>query len=99
MCQQFNFDQLINAPTHYTENSSSIIDMIFTSNKNNIILSGVGEPFLEQNIRYHCPVYCVLNFIKPASLSFKRKVYLFDRGDYESFSNDLISTNWETLKK
>ena len=72
--------------------------MIFTSNKNNIILSGVGEPFLEQNIRYHCPVYCVLNFIKPASPSFKRKVYLFDRGDYESFSNDLISTKWETLK-
>ena len=98
LCQQFNFDQLINAPTHYTENSSSIIDMIFTSNKNNIILSGVGEPFLEQNIRYHCPVCCVLNFIKPASPSFKRKVYLFDRGDYESFSNDLISTNWETLK-
>ena len=98
LCQQFNFDQLINAPTHYTENSSSIIDMIFTSNKNNVILSGVGEPFFEQNIRYHCPVYYVLNFIKPASPSFKRKVYLFDKGDYESFSNDLISTNWETLK-
>ena len=81
LCQQFNFDQIMNAPTHYTENSSSIIDKIFTSNKNNIILSGVGEPFLEQNIRYHCPVYCVLNFIKPASPSFKRKVYLFDSGE------------------
>ena len=47
LCRQFNLEQLINEPTHFTENSSSTIDLVLTSNKNNIILSGVGEPFLE----------------------------------------------------
>ena len=89
---------MINEPTHFTENSSSTIDLILTSNKNSIILSGVGEPFLEQNVRYHCPIYCVLYLIKPANPCFKRKIYLFDRGDYKTFSNDLMDTDWKSLK-
>ena len=63
LCQHFNLKQLINDPTNFTETSSSIIDLFFTAN-DNILLSGVGEPFLEQNIRYHCPIYCVFNFNK-----------------------------------
>ena len=91
-------DNLTNTSTHFTENSSSTIDLILISNKNSIILSDVGEPFLEQNVRYHCPIYCVLNFIKAVSPCFKRKIYLFDRGDYQTFSNDLTDTNWNSLK-
>ena len=45
LCQQFNLEQLINEPTHFTENSSSVIDLILTSNRNSIILSGVGNRF------------------------------------------------------
>ena len=33
LCQQFNFEQLINEPTHFTENSSSLIDLILTINR------------------------------------------------------------------
>ena len=61
-CQHFSLHQLINEPTHHTESFSSIIDLLFSSNINSIVLSGVGEPILDQNIRYHCPVYCVLSF-------------------------------------
>ena len=61
ICQQFSVTQMIVEPTHFTEHSSSIIDLIFASNKNSILFSGVGEPFLDQNVRYHCPVYFVLN--------------------------------------
>ena len=64
LCQHYNLLQLINEPTHQTESSSSIIDLFLTSDINNILLSGVGEPIFDQNIRYHCPVYCVLNFDK-----------------------------------
>ena len=60
LCQQFNLQQLITVPTHHTENSESIIDLFLVSNKNRVVLSGVGEPFLDQNIRYHCPIYCFL---------------------------------------
>ena len=97
LCQQFNLEQLINEPTHFTKNSSTI-DLILTSNRKSFILSGVGEPFLEQNIRCHCPVYCVLNFVKPVSPIYERKIYSFDRGDYQSFTNDIYDTDWNLLK-
>ena len=56
---QYSLYQLINEPTHYTETSSTLIDLLFTRNPENIIISGVGEAFLEQNLRYHCPTYAV----------------------------------------
>ena len=56
------------------------------------------EPFLEQDIRYHCPVFCVLNFNKQKTHVFKRNIWLFDQGDYQSLSNELRNTNWEIFK-
>ena len=98
ICQQFGVTQMIVEPTHFTEHSSSIIDLIFASNKNSILLSGVGEPFLDQNVRYHCPVYFVLNFHKNVAPAFYRHIMLFDRGDYQSLSGDIRETDWESLK-
>ena len=85
-------------PTHFTEHSSSIIDLTLASNKNNILLSGVGDPFLDQNVRYHCPVYFVLNFHKNEAPAFYRHIRLFDRGDFQSLSRDIRETDWESLK-
>ena len=99
LCQHFSLDQLINEPPHYTELSSSIIDLFLTSNKNNVLLSGVGEPFFDQNIRYHCPVYCVFNFDKISTPVYTRHIWLYDKGDYQSFSRDLNNTDWNSLKK
>ena len=33
LMQQYNFDQLVTEPTHFTENSSSLLDLIFERNK------------------------------------------------------------------
>ena len=55
-------------------------------------------PIFYQNIRYHCPVYCVLNFDKLITPVYTRHVCLYDRGDYRSFSRDLDNTNWNSLK-
>ena len=98
MCQYFNLHQLIVEPTHFTENTSSIIDLVFTSNKSNILSSGVGDPFLEQNVRYHCPVYFLLNFHKIIVPASHRDIWLYDREDYQPFSRDINETNWELLK-
>ena len=57
LCRQFSLYKIITEPTHFTENSSSLLDIILVSNKNHVTTSGVGGPFLDQNIRYHCPVY------------------------------------------
>ena len=98
ICQHFNLQQLINTPTHFTEQSNSIIDLILTSNKNHILLSGVGDPFLEQNLRYHCPIYCAFNFHTTTSTVFTRHIWLYDRGDYDSLSQAALNTNWKLLK-
>ena len=98
VCQYFGLDQLISEPTHFTETSSSVIDLIFTSNKNNVFLSGIGDPFLHQNMRYHCPVYCVFNFEKCNSGVFTRNIWLYDRGNYEDLTIELNETNWNNLK-
>ena len=50
LCEEFSLTQIINQPTHYTEHSSSILDVIFTADDNH--LSGVADPFLTQDIRH-----------------------------------------------
>lgn len=51
--QQFNLGSLINESAHFTETCSTIIGLFSTSCK--------YIPFLNQNICYHCPIYCVFN--------------------------------------
>ena len=62
LCEQFSLSQTITEPTHYTEHSSSLIGLILTSDKGNLIYSGVAEPFLHQDMRYHYPVYGVFKY-------------------------------------
>ena len=81
-CEQFSLTQMINEPTHYTETSSSLIDLVLVSNKAHVISSGVGDPFLCQEIRYHCPVFGILNFSKPKRKSFTRHIWRYDQGNY-----------------
>ena len=81
--QQFSLHQCISEPTHYTENSSSLIDILLVSNKNSIIYSGVGDPFLSQNTRYHCPVFGILNFSKPKRKAFNRRIWIYEQGNYD----------------
>ena len=59
----YNLHQLIKEPTHYTEHSSSLIDIILVSKPNNILYS-VISPFISDLIRYHCPTICILKNIK-----------------------------------
>ena len=74
LCTQFSLHQSINQPTHYTEHSSSLIDIILVSNKDRLIFSEVGDPFLNQELRYHCPVFGILKFVKPKSKVFERHI-------------------------
>ena len=81
ICSQFSMNQLIVEPTHYTERSSTIIDLFFVIKNDNVVLSGVGDPFLQQNIRYHCPIYVILKFAKPRKSSFERHIWYYDKGN------------------
>ena len=41
-------------------------------------LTGVGDPFLEQNARYHSPIYCLIKFDRNAKSTFNRQICLYD---------------------
>ena len=98
VCTQFSLYQSICEPTHFTENSSSLIDILFVNNKTHLIVSGVGDPFLNQEIRYHCPIYGIFKFSKPKFVSFTRHVWHYDRGNYDLMRNKTASFDWDSIK-
>ena len=85
-------------PTHFTELSSSLIDLIATNVENNVIYSGVRESILEQNIRYHCPVFSILDFEKHKQPCFKRKIWKFDNGNYDLLNRLIRNFDWNTIE-
>ena len=98
ICTQFSFYQSIDQPTHFTENSSSLIDILLVNNKTHLIVSGVGDPFLNQEIRYHCPIYGIFRFSKPKFVSFTRHIWNYDQGNYELLRNKATFFNWDSVK-
>ena len=98
LCNKFNLFHLIEEPTHYTENSSSLIDLLFVTNKESVLTSGVGEPCLDTNIRYHCPIFGVFNFLKPKRTSVRRVIWKYDQDDYNTLKSYLNDINWNELK-
>ena len=98
LCEEFSLTQMITEPTHYTETSTSLIDIILVSNHAHVISSGVGDPFLHQDIRYHCPVFGILNFSKPKRKSFTRRIWRYDQGNYNLLRENVASTDWNVLK-
>ena len=72
LCMQFGMSQIIRDSTHYTENSQSLIDIFLVTSPDDVIDSGVGEPFLDQNVRFHCPIYCILRFNRTTASTFRR---------------------------
>ena len=98
LCIQFSFYQSIDKPTHFTENTSSLIDIVLVSNKDHLLFSGVGDPFLNQELRYHCPVYGILKFSKPKFKTFLRHVWYYDRGNFNLLREKATTLDWESLQ-
>ena len=78
ICEQFSFTQTINNHTHFTEHSSSLIDIILTNNETNMVYSGIRNVFLNQEIRVPSPVFGILNLTKPKVKSYTRHTWSYD---------------------
>ena len=100
LCEEISLTQVITEPTHYdfTKDSASLIDIILVSNPAHLISSGVGDPFLQQNVKFHCPIFGLLNFTKPTRNSFTRRIWRYDHGDYNLFRQNIISTDRNEIK-
>ncbi|VDI21638.1 Hypothetical predicted protein [Mytilus galloprovincialis] len=91
---RYGMTQFVEEPTNFCENSASIIDLVLSNKLNVVDLVHVGQPFLPANIRFHSPVYGILKFQKSSNTCFKRKIWLYDRGDYDLFRRMLSDVNW-----
>ena len=97
ICTQFSLYQTITEPTHFTEHSSSLIDVVFTSDRFNILYSEVSEHFVHQDIRYHCPIYEICNFSKNIRKTFNHCIWKYDEGNYDLLRTKFSETNWDAI--
>ena len=89
----YNLTQLIDEPTHYTEHSSSLIDLILVNKPENVLYSGVTSSFVPDLVRFHCPTMLILKFRKSVEKVFKRHKRVYEKGNYDLFRNKLAQVN------
>ena len=86
--------QSITEPTHYTERSEpSLIDVILVHNPDSLVASGV-----EQNLRFHCPIFGLLKFQKTKVKSYTRQIWNYALGNYDLLRAKASETGWDSLR-
>ena len=98
LCTQFSLHQLLTDPSHFTEHSSSLLDLILVSNKEHLILHGVGDPFLDQQLHYHCPIYGFCKFSKPKAKAFTRHIWMYNNENFGLLREKASSIDWRALE-
>ena len=90
----FGFQQLIDRGTRETLTSNTLIDHIATTNKSNVVTSGVHEA----SISDHYMVYCVRKF-RGASRRQHKNISTRQLKNFNSavFINDLLSIDWNGI--
>ena len=97
LIQQYNLNQLIREPTHFTEHSASLIDLILVRNTTSIVTSGVADSSIPDQVRFHCPVLVLLKFLRPTVKSYKRRVWNYPLADFNKYREQL--TNYDLQNK
>ena len=90
---QFGLYQLINEPTHLLENSSSCIDLIFTSQPNLLVESGV-HPSLHPNC-HHQIVFAKFNLMISYPPPYSREVWHYREANTDLIKRAISNFNWE----
>ena len=94
LIQEYSLTQLITEDTHYTENSSSLIDLILARNKTHVLTtSGVIDTFIPNQIRYHCPTIVLLKYLRPVSKTYTRRIWNYKLADFDKFRSSLTEYN------
>ena len=64
-------------------------------NSSNILTSGVVDSFIPDQIRFHCPILVILKFLHPSTKAFKRRVFNYERANFDIFRAQLTSYKLE----
>ena len=92
-CTAINATQLVNDPTRVTRQSSTLIDVVLTSNPALVKTSGV----LETTISDHFLVYVVLDLKIPKLKARYVNTRSYKQNNAEKFSADISRIPWNTL--
>ena len=90
---QFGLYQLINEPTHLLQNSSSFIDLIFTSQPNIVVESGV-PPSLYTNC-HHQTIFARFNLKIYYLPSYLTEVWHYKEANADLIKRAISNFNWE----
>ena len=95
VASQFELHKIINEPTQILENSSSCIDLLFTSQPNLIVDSGT-HPSLYPNC-HHQIIYAKLNFKIHYPPPYTRVVWHYKDSNDDLIRRVINQLNWERL--
>jgi hypothetical protein len=85
---------MINEPTRYTNNSASVLDLIFVDNEHFVKKKyGVNPPLLNLD---HCCIYCNLNFKVSKTQAFKRHVWDYQTTNFNSLNTALSNASFDS---
>ena len=91
--KQYGLHQVIEEPTHILDNSSTCIDLIFTSQPNLIIESGV-HPSLHPNC-HHQIVYAKFNLLIHFPPPYSREVWHYKDANTELIKRPIEKFDWQ----
>ena len=89
-----NLFQLIDQPTHFTQTSAYILDLMITDSPGYVCESGTLLPISEL---HHVPVFAKFTFQKYVPPSFSRQVWHYNNADWEALNSDLSKITWSDL--
>lgn len=94
LLNKYGLNQLISQPTRITEHSSTLIDLIITSNKN--IVTDLNVLRMD-GISDHMMVDCCLNIKKGKQCQILHTYRNFSKFNLDNFLNDLYCIEWSRI--
>ena len=91
----YRMRQLMSAPTHILQHSSSCIDLIFINQPNLVIDSGI-HPSLHQNC-HHQVIFCKINFKIEYPPPYARKVWDYRKAQIDLINRAIDQFDWVNL--
>ena len=82
---KFLFTQLVTEPTRITETSAAVLDFVFVSIPDKVQNCSVLPGISDHELVLTDIQVCLKHVEKP-----KRKIYLYNKGDFDSFRIDLV---------
>ena len=98
LMNEFHLSQLITDSHTLPNIPHQRFTLFFVRNTANILQSHVLDPFIPDQIPYHCPIVVYLKFTRPSTISFKRKIWNYKLADYDKYRRYTIPNKVITVK-